>query len=591
MSKSVTAKIVGAVCLGVATAFLLYACERDGGFDSSFQQNSDQNDIKLSVSLSEGTRSLMNIFTDRPSGHVTGNVDLHENPGIRTNDGSLLMSIPFTTSDGTECYLEAYVSDTQNAQSMTRGAIINENSVGATFTEFKAAVYNKENNAYLPVDASGNAHSMAKLTARYKSDNIHGQRWVYVNEDDYEGPYKWPDASGEPLTFYSWTEYSGMTDFNLNPADRKISFHYTTPCLGGESDAQNQPDLLFGIDDNSKTESGVALIHLRHALAAVKFIRGDIGNVAVLKVTLKNFYQQGTCSVTFDEGEGKAAFAWSDQSDLTDFAQSMDVSSDAMRQLGDNASLDLSEDGSRTFLIIPQEIDGNAEIIVTVQGALHPEDIVFHIGSPEKAKQELAASADASYNYEILKDWSTFAGKTVTFKVSSKKVNSVKISLDDDLNIAQTIKSNISITNVGNKPGFIRATIIGNWVDESGNILAKWDENATDINTLCGRFKLTQNGSTTIGETFPAVLNDGWFKDGECYYYKHPLEPDASVQTPLFYSFEVTQKPVLFGTEGGMERIDHLELDIMVQAVTADAGKTAVTTAWGTTVAGKLLTE
>lgn len=146
-------------------------------------------------------------------------------------------------------------------------------------------------------------------------------------------------------------------------------------------------------------------------------------------------------------------------------------------------------------------------------------------------------------------------GGTVAFLIDSTDplVNTftpaeVTVYITD--NVANNVKSNVVITNTGTTDAYIRARIVGNWVDdETGYIVQAWNP-AGD------------------GE-FSGLSGDGWILNGDYYYYTIPVEPDTETETALFTSYEVKNT-----VEGA-----HLEMDILVQAVQATSA--AATDAWG----------
>ena len=121
----------------------------------------------------------------------------------------------------------------------------------------------------------------------------------------------------------------------------------------------------------------------------------------------------------------------------------------------------------------------------------------------------------------------------------------------------------IEIKNTYNKPCYIRAMIIANWVDSEGNIAAIFYPSEIDL-------KITASPSNYVkGENWD---NNWWYdEDANIYYYKRPLQKDGN-PIKLFETF-TNPKP---NTEGL-----NLDFTVLVQAVEADNNKTYVKTAWG----------
>ena len=78
------------------------------------------------------------------------------------------------------------------------------------------------------------------------------------------------------------------------------------------------------------------------------------------------------------------------------------------------------------------------------------------------------------------------------------------------------------------------------------------------------------------------VLKENWVKGADGFFYYTKILPagEATI-TRLFdtYTAYESGKPV------GLKASDRLEIDIVSQAVVVDAGKAAITTAWGETAA------
>lgn len=150
-------------------------------------------------------------------------------------------------------------------------------------------------------------------------------------------------------------------------------------------------------------------------------------------------------------------------------------------------------------------------------------------------------------------------GVTVAYLVDSTdplvntfKPASVNVTVTDD--VTKQVKDNVVITNTGTTNAYIRARIVGSWVDdESGLVVRKWEPD---------------NDGTFVG--FPG---EGWKESGDYYYYTTPVAPDETTSA-LFTSYTVAAT-----VEGA-----HLEMDILVQAIQSEGGNadgSAAKAAWG----------
>ena len=136
--------------------------------------------------------------------------------------------------------------------------------------------------------------------------------------------------------------------------------------------------------------------------------------------------------------------------------------------------------------------------------------------------------------------------------VNTFKPASVNVNVTDD--VTNNVKSNVEITNTGTTNAYIRARIVGSWVDdESGLVVRKWDPD--------------NDG------TFDGLPGEGWKKSGDYYYYTTSVAPGKTTSA-LFTSYTVTV------TVDGA----HLEMDILVQAIQSEGGNadgSAAKAAWG----------
>lgn len=124
-----------------------------------------------------------------------------------------------------------------------------------------------------------------------------------------------------------------------------------------------------------------------------------------------------------------------------------------------------------------------------------------------------------------------------------------KVTVDITDEVDDTVKSNVVIKNTGTANAYIRARIVGSWVDnETGVTVQAWNPESDG--------------------TFDDLPGTGWVQQGDYYYYTSPVAPEATTD-PLFTSYTVT---------GSVEGA-HLVMDILVQAIQAEGG--AAEAAWG----------
>ncbi len=115
------------------------------------------------------------------------------------------------------------------------------------------------------------------------------------------------------------------------------------------------------------------------------------------------------------------------------------------------------------------------------------------------------------------------------------------------------VKSNVQIKNEGEVTVYVRAKIVANWVDASGNVVAPWTDN------------LSYN-------------ENDWDKGSDGYYYHKKSIAVGETSAALFngtYSYSSTEIPT---------GAHHLVMDVIHQSVQAEPTD-AVGELWGVTVA------
>lgn len=107
----------------------------------------------------------------------------------------------------------------------------------------------------------------------------------------------------------------------------------------------------------------------------------------------------------------------------------------------------------------------------------------------------------------------TVAWLTQTTQTENNNFSYGTVSCAINENFDGTTKSNVTVTNTGNTPAYIRAACIVNWVDAQGNIVANVPADYTY--------------SLSIPETGWITGSDGY------YYYNGVVAPDATTTGSL----------------------------------------------------------
>ncbi len=514
-----------------AVAILVCAasCQKDGS--QTFTRNSRE----MSVTVSGGSAT---VKSSSPLNHEK------------------LYSMPFVTDNGDTLSLDVFIADMPEEMSspvMTKGQIITTENIPTAYGSFKTSVF-KDGEAYTDV-ISGN--TMTDVTVTYGEG-----KWTFVG-----GPYYWPHEDN--LTFSSYSpvdDATGVSDIAWAEGGNKLTFNYSMPAAGmdGEGkyhDAENQKDLLFAIDTQNRTDhDNVARIEFSHALTAVRFIRGNIKDCTVRAIGLSGFYGAGSAEAepnTDPDDTRKLSFTWTPSGDLQDFRQTFNVRIDdgiAHQDLEEAAitegsSLDPTENQEYTFMIIPQEIQDASKLLVFIDERLHPIEVLLkRPGIDDK-----------------LKDWSGYAGKIITIAVSSLfDGDLVDIEISDT--VTAEVKTDPMVHNAGSNPVFVRAAIVANWVTANGAPIAPYKVDGTTIQSAA----------------FEGYDSSTWTYNGGFFYCRKVLTAPGTTGTPyndikLFTKFTSPNPPA------GLPNVDHLEMDILFQAVDAkgdDAKSKIVAYGW-----------
>lgn len=313
----------------------------------------------------------------------------------------LLFSVPLDADNGEEYTLEAWISDTPSNVPETKGTPVTTGNIQDVYGSFKTTAF-----------CGGQPYSgLQDATVTYSNSE-----WAFDNV------YYWP-SDGSSLTFCSvapigtWNNQVSNLSWNNGT---EATFTYTLPSPNGSSDAFNQDDLLIAMDTQSAGTSGEAEINFHHALTFVDFIVGSLKDVTINSISLKNFYGTGTC--TYTPGS-TPSFSWSSPSNkntyVQDFGQKIESSTDDGYSIGD---------WSKTFMMIPQQLPSDAEIVITYNT---DKTVSYKIGADNTTK-------DKSGN--LINNWSPYAGKSITFKVN-KNDPMIDVVIVMDMSYSLTITS------------------------------------------------------------------------------------------------------------------------------------------------------
>ena len=537
--------------LAAVAAIALTSCDRENDFNDRNSLNKDA--IAFSLQ-SAATRAADAVGT--------------ETQGI---------SIPIAkVAEGVELSLVETITDLNSAP-VTRGTPVYTENVGYLYKDLLGvyAEYGTKG-----VDAS---YTRLEDSIHQYGENGTQKGWIFKHEYD-------EDIWGNGKVQFYLRMPSDMTSHgvtSVTSANGVTTVNYTSPVT-----AAGQEDLIFGGVKMDREEylghlkaNGGAPATLYHALTGVKFAlansAAELAKIQIKKISFTGLVNKG--SFTFNAASpSSTAFTWTstetvdknvisqefgktdldtyETGDDNNFAESF-YEAGASNNINDAAA-------SKTFWLIPQSITGS-EAVLKIEYTLNGADeyIEIELG-------DLKAS-----------NWQAGQLRTYTFKI-----NDVNVKIEDT--VTSTVKENIVITNTGNTDAFIRAAVVGQWLDGDGNPVFGFTDEVFHYYEVDSWYKdqfvKTEAGTHGKFVGLPGDKgttsnpNNNWYynsKDG-FYYYTNVVKPgkatgengvDANgklVHDPLFTSYTVGTAPnVSIG--GHVVYTVTFELEIATQAVSA----------------------
>ena len=451
--------------------------------------------------------------------------------------------IPFTQIGDQQIFLEERVTLLDGP--VTKGTPAYTENIADLYGTFKAVAYDEDVTEVL----------LDETTFEHRSDKKWAHKYTGTDEPWVEDKLHFFMHMPETMTGVKNLAYTSTT----------IKFDYDSRSL---TTAESQKDLLFAkslIKESDYDAKEGAKVLFYHALTGVKFAIGnDDDDTVITSVQFEGLYSTGKCTITPYYGgwsgdpesnaESMSSKKYNSESGVASGSKSYDCVSwtftsadydssykpyqefassgatadykkgsysfpDSFYAAGADDNLN-TDNGTRTFWFIPQHLDESVKLTVTYtyKGTEYTQTLDFG---------KLAKGDNSDYP-----TWK--AGELRTYTI---KATTVGISITDKVN--GKVKSDVVITNSGTSDAWVRATIIANWCDDEGNILAPWTPDIDD----------------EIDSNWEYNSKDGF------YYYKNAVPAGKESEDALFDSYTAPTTPT------SPEGIDHLEMDIAVQAL------------------------
>ena len=217
-------------------------------------------------------------------------------------------------------------------------------------------------------------------------------------------------------------------------------------------------------------------------------------------------------------------------------------------------------DATQTFWLIPQAM--TAGITLTIE---------YTNGTSETKTGSFDFGAALAEKNVVWK-----AGELRTYTIN---VESVNVTITDKFSktvesgeVTAASKNNVVITNTGNTDAFIRAAIIGQWVDQEGRPIFGFTDyvgGALAPVSIPSWYQDFKSAGGYFG-SFTGLPGDGWVlnnADGY-YYYTSYVAPGAS-PNPLFTSYTVNVANIPQMRVGGQYVDTTLLIEVATQAISA----------------------
>ena len=407
------------------------------------------------------------------------------------------------------------------------------------------------------------------------------------------------------IYFHLWMPY-GLNDgvtggaSGLDCNNGVISFEYDGSQLPTAAD---QTDLLFtsrsfvgmgnGSGQYNPKEGAEALFF--HALTGIKFAVAEeqSTNITITGVNFKGLVDQGTCTVTpvtedgYKDNPTKYSSAgvsvWTDP-EVSDFSKNTGYSSgeygtpidfeksstdsenyfaDSFYAAGNERNLNTAK-ATQTFWLVPQTIAESVTLTISYMDGETPGEWTIAFGK---------LLAGKSVKWE--------AGQLRTYEL---RVDDVNVMIEDEINTTEKRKENIHITNTGNIDAYIRASLIGQWLDNNENPVfgfTDYIETYKEVNSwyedqFVNKTKRHGTFLNLAGYDQADSYNEWQLGKDGYYYFTHPVAPDmvtgvtqngSYVEKVLFTSYTLGTPPEV--EIAGVQTDIHFQLEISTQAVSA----------------------
>ena len=412
-----------------------------------------------------------------------------------------------------------------------------------------------------------------------------------------------PFGENDELYFYlrAPQTVAGLTDLTYSTYSSgrtQITFTYTPPFIASE-----QQDIVFAARSVNKGEAEDCIpVLFNHMLTGIKFAiankNDEYSQTYISQVELRrglHKYAKFTYRSTWESGKwvdnpnefsSSGAVSVDSQTQLTasesykllaepaditpvDFTSGTFENNGAypasFKQKGNTANLNDS-DGSLTFWLVPQKVNSQAEMVIT-----------FHVISAGKDSGPITRTINIG---QLLTNVNWKAGELRTYTLKGELLD---VDIEDKVTGFE--KTDVVITNTGNVPAFIRASIIANWCGKAGekySVATGYANETTD--DFLPAWRMSGTDGDNFGGVFEGLPGTKWVQGSDgFFYYTDPVPAGQKVPNKLFTKYSISGSnipPKVWYIDPKSDRYPftdvELVMEIPVQAIEAEEGKTYI---------------
>lgn len=544
---------------------------------TSCQQEKDNN-----VNNATGGKSNVSFVLQGGAPTRSGDVKSPVRQGISTEIGRV---------DGQSIYIEETITDLGYTEPETKGTPL--------YTENLGYLYRDKLGVHTSTYTAGDV-----VYQQISEDNLSdGLYWCY----GYDYPTNiWGDENTDvDFAFYM---PSNMTSNGVSPTfnGNTTTFTYVSPATASETQ-----DIVFGGVTKTFKEYhsdyakyGGTKVKLYHALTGVKFAianpkkNGKLEyDIQIKEISFTGLVNGGTCTFTpGSTGLDGGTIEWTststeggnvisqtfDPGDLVDYDKATDQNhfADSYFDGGINKNINDAK-ASKTFWLVPQSITGSDAVLKIKYDMNGKKDQYLEIRLGDLKASNWEAAQIRTYTFK-LDEVNLKIEDTITMAEATQQEIDTPWGTKEITSYAGSTKQNVVITNTGNCDAFIRAAIIGQWRDKSGNPVFGFTDYTHGVQLVDSWYEDVIVKKTNIQGEFTDLPGTKWVVGSDGYYYYTEVVPAGqAIPNNLFTKYEVKRAPGA-AIAGAVQEI-YFSLEIATQAISAkklDGTNYTYTEAW-----------